>query len=276
MVKQHLPGLPDFFSFHACTAGTILKSVNLTKIHSGEGNSPLGNMFRINNRTASIYCKELLRGLKARLELGTTFCVKCHKWLPGCHSQGLTLYPAGPCATDTAVAATSQLRWTRLLSSLVVAAHCSQHGLCALTQLSHGDLKAGKTRPKTRISRRRQHDPNYCNTLTHAVIPSPSSKDKKADSPEPKRMFPAVLELQQGYGCVCLQLNNTPEDSCVFNTTKYQHNQCFSPLALQNSFSVCSASQIFSMVSCSESVPWKNRSQNYWYFVLLFLFCRSE
>ncbi|TRZ20220.1 hypothetical protein HGM15179_006896 [Zosterops borbonicus] len=27
-------------------------------------------------------------------------------------------------------------------SSLIVAAHCSQHGLCALTRLSHGDLKA--------------------------------------------------------------------------------------------------------------------------------------
>lgn len=111
----------------------------------------------------------------------------------------------------------------------------SQCGLCALTRLSHGDLKAGKTRHKTHISRRRQRDPNYCSVLTCAVIPSLSSKDKKADSPEPKCMFPAVLELQQRCGCVCLQFNNTPEDSFVFNTMKYQHNQCFSPLALWNS-----------------------------------------
>lgn len=142
-------------------------------------------------------------------------------------------------------------------SSLIVAAHCFQHGLCALTRLSHGDLKAGKTRYKTHISRRRQRDPNYCNALTRAVISSLSSEDKKAESPEPKRMFPAVLELQQRCGCVCLQLNNTPEDSFVFNTTKYQHNQCFSPLALWNSFKVCSGSPISSVVSCSESVPWK-------------------
>lgn len=122
------------------------------------------------------------------------------------------------------------------------------------------------------ISRRRQRDPNYCNALTRAVIPSLSSQGKKADSPEPKRMFPAVLELQQRCGCVCLQLNNTPEDSFVFNTTKYQHNQCFSPLALWNSFKVCSASQISSVVSCSEPALWKNKSQNYWYSVLLFFF----
>lgn len=272
MVKQHLPGLLDFFSCRACSAGTTLKSVNLAKTQSGEGNSPLGYTFRINNRTASIYCKDLVRGLKVRLELGTTFCVECHKWLPGCHSQGPTLCSAGCCGTGAAVAATSQLRWALRLSSLLAAAHCSQHGLCALTRLSHGDLKAGKTRPKTRISRRRQRDPNDCNTLTHAVIPSLSSRDKKADSPEPKRMFPAVLELQQRCECVCLQLNNTPEDSFVLNTTKYQHNQCFSPLALWNSFKVCSASQISSVASCSESAPWKNKSQYHWYSVLLFLF----
>lgn len=124
-----------------------------------------------------------------------------------------------------------QVRWAPRFSSLIVAAQRSQHGLCALTLLSHGDLKAGKTRLKACISRKRQRDPNYCNTLTCAVIPSLSSKDKKTDSPEPKRIYPAVPELQQGCGCVCLQLNNIPKDSSVFNTTKYQHKQCFSPSA---------------------------------------------
>ena len=71
-------------------------------------------------------------------------------------------------------------------------AHRSQHGLCALTQFLHEDLKAGKIRHKTYISRRRQRDPNYFNTLTRAVIPSLNSKHKKADGPEPKRMLPAV------------------------------------------------------------------------------------
>lgn len=126
-----------------------------------------------------------------------------------------------------------QLRWALRFSSLIVAAHHSPHGLCALTLLSCGDLKACKTRLKARISRRRQRDPNYCNTLTYTVIPSLSRKDKKTDSPEPKCIFPAVPGLQQRCGCVCLQLNNTPEDSSVFNTTKYQHNQCLSPLALR-------------------------------------------
>lgn len=186
---------PDFSSCHACSADIPFKSVYLTRIYTWEGNSQLGNTFRIGTRNISIYCKNLVRGLKGLLELGTTFCVECHKQWPGCHSQELTSYCISHRVKDTAVVAINWWCWMLWFSSLIVLAHHSQHGLCELTRFLHGDLKAGRTRHKTFISRSRQRDPNYFNTLTHAVIASLNSKHKKADDPEPKCVLPAVWEL---------------------------------------------------------------------------------
>lgn len=139
--------------------------------------------------------KFLLGDQKNLSELGTTLCVECHKQWQGCHFQELTLYTSSHCVKSTAVAAVDWQCSTLWSSSLIMVAHLSHHGLCALTWFLHADLKAGKARNKTYISRRREHDPNYFNTSTHAVIPGLNSKHKKADGPEPKSMLPALWEL---------------------------------------------------------------------------------